>query len=123
MLALSASAVIGCCTKVTRPAAEDGWELVPKGTIFTASQTPGDVIVKANGEAPTAGYQVKLVQSPREIFPPEFSLQWKKPEGMVAQVVTPFEVSASFKAGAVVETVTVTDAAGPHTVNVDQARD
>jgi hypothetical protein len=123
VLFLLSSVVTGCCTRVHRAAdMEKGWELVPTATL-TASQTPGEVIVKANGEAPTAGYQVKLVQDPKEIFPPQFSLQWKKPDGPAAQVVTPFEVTASFKAGNVVKTVSVTDARGAHTVKVDQARD
>ena len=123
LLFLLSGFVSGCCTQMHAAAdVEKGWELVPTATL-TASQTPGEVIVKANGEAPTAGYQVKLVQDPKEIFPPQFSLQWKKPDGPAAQVVTPFEVTATFKAGDVVKTVTVTDGRGAHAVKVDQARD
>jgi hypothetical protein len=100
----------------------DGWELVPEAT-YTASQTPGDVIIRATGKAPTAGYEVKLVQSMLRIWPPQYMLYWKKPDGMAAQVITPFDVTATFKSSDVVMTVVVTDGQGRHEVKVDQARD
>ena len=45
------------------------------------------------------------------------------PGGMAAQVISPFEVTASFKAKDPIAKVIVTDAAGRHEVAVDQARD
>ena len=47
----------------------------------------------------------------------------KKPTGLVTQALTPFEVTASFKANEPVKTLHVSDAAGKHEVAVDQARD
>jgi hypothetical protein len=90
---------------------EEGWELAPKAN-YSAEQRGGQVTITANGESATAGYQVKLVQSPLRIWPPQWLLAHKKPDGAVAQVITPYEVSASFKAQEPVEWLKVTDARG-----------
>lgn len=100
----------------------EGWQLVPKAT-YTASQTPDEVIIKATGENNTGGYQTKLVMSPLRIFPPQWLLVRKPPEGPAIQVISPFEVTASFKAKDKIDRVVVTDGAGKHEVKVDQARD
>lgn len=101
---------------------DPGWELAPRAS-YTASQTPGEVIIKAIGQCPTAGYEVKLVESMLRIWPPQYMLAHKKPDGIVAQVLTPFEVTASFKATDPIGAVIVTDADGRNEVKVDQARD
>ena len=44
-------------------------------------------------------------------------------DGMVAQVITPFDVTASFKSDDAVAKLTVSDAGGRHEVVVEQARD
>ena len=100
----------------------EGWELVKRAD-YTASQTPGDVTLVARGQHPTAGYQTMLAPSLLRIWPPQYLLIRKKPDGSAAQVMTPFEVSVTFKAKDLVKTVIVTDAAGQHEVKVDQARD
>ena len=101
---------------------EPGWELAPAEK-FVASQASGEVIIKAMGENPTAGYETKLVMSMLRIWPPQYMLARKKPDGMAAQVISPFEVSASFKTTDPIATVIVTDAAGRHEIKVHQARD
>jgi hypothetical protein len=100
----------------------DGWALVKKAE-YTASQTPGDVTVVARGEHSTGGYEAKLVESPLKIWPPQYLLVCKKPDGPATQVISPFEVKATFKTKELVKKVVVTDAAGKHEVKVDQARD
>jgi hypothetical protein len=95
-----------------------GWELAPQGT-YTARQGRDDVTIVARGENPTAGYQVQLVQRPVKGYPPQYMLARKKPDGIVAQVIKPFEVTASFKATSAVKKVVVTDGAGEHEINVD----
>ena len=100
----------------------DGWELVKKAE-YTASQTPGDVTVVARGEHPTGGYETKLVESPLKIWPPQYLLVCKKPDGPATQVISAFEVKATFKTKELVKKVVVSDAAGKHEVKVDQARD
>jgi len=102
---------------------EEGWELAPGGAVFTASQTPGEVIIKANGEHPSSNYDAKLVQSMLRIWPPQYMLARKKTGDIGAMVMTPFEVTASFQADDPIPQVVVTDAAGRHEVKVDQARD
>jgi hypothetical protein len=101
---------------------EPGWELAPTAK-YVASQTSGEVIIKAMGENPSGGYETKLVMSMLRIWPPQYMLARKKPDGMATAVMTPFEVSASFKATDPIPQVIVTDAAGRHEVKVDQARD
>jgi hypothetical protein len=99
---------------------EPGWELVPGGAKYTAVQKGGEVTITARGESPKAGYEVKLVPSPLRIWPPQYLLAHKKPEGVAAQVITPFEVLASFKADQAVKSVKVTDGAGGHHVEVER---
>ena len=85
---------------------------------YTAQQTGDTVTITAKGESSTAGYQVKLVESMLRIWPPQHMLAMKKPDGMVAQVITPFEVSKSFKSTDPLKTIVVTDAEGRHEVEV-----
>jgi hypothetical protein len=100
---------------------EPGWELATDAD-YSASQTPGDeVTLRATGEHPTAGYETKFVMSPMRIYPPQWMLAVKKPTGPAAQVVTPFDVSTSFKANDHIRTLRVTDAAGTHDVKVESA--
>ena len=58
--------------------------------------------------------------SPLRIWPPQWMLARKRPEGMVAQVITPFEVTASFKSDARVQAVRVSDSAGQMDVPVER---
>ena len=100
-----------------------GWQLAPGGATYSASQTPDQVTIKAAGEHPSAGYETKLFTSPLRIYPPQFLLGRRAPTGPSAQVITPFEATASFRSTDPIRTVTVTDAAGKHQVTVDQAKD
>ena len=97
-----------------------GFELAPQAT-YSVTQKAGEVTIKATGESPTPGYEVKLVQSPLRIWPPQWYLARKRPEGTVLQVITPFEVTASFKSDDSIKSVRVSDAAGRHDINVEQA--
>jgi hypothetical protein len=96
-----------------------GWELAPSAT-YTARQSAGTVTIKATGQHNTGGYQMKLVESPLRIYPPQWMLAQKAPDGIVTQAITPFDVSASFKADEPVKSLRVSDAAGQHDVNVEQ---
>ena len=98
---------------------EQGWELAPRGE-YSAEQVGRVVRVAAKGENPTAGYEVKLVQSPLRIWPPQWMLARKRPEGTVAQAITPFEVSGSFESAEPVKSVRVNDAAGGVDVPVER---
>ena len=114
-------------TKADRPSTQPvlglpaGWEIAPRAD-YTARQAAGQVTITARGENPTGGYAVKLVQSPLRIWPPQWILAHKKPDGPVTQAITPFETSASFKSDKKVATVVVNDASGRRIVNVAQAQ-
>jgi len=101
---------------------EPGWELAPDAH-YTASQTPGEVIIRATGENPSSNYETKLVMSMLRIWPPQYMLARHKTSDMGATVMTKFEAAASFKATDPIPAVRVTDVGGMHEVKVDQARD
>ena len=98
-----------------------GWEIAPRAD-YTARQAAGQVTVTAKGQNPTGGYQVKLFESPLRIWPPQWILAHKKPDGPATQAITPFETSATFKSDRPVATVVVNDASGRRTVSVAQAQ-
>jgi len=105
----------------TQPVAglDAGWELAPRAT-YRARQKEGTVTITVKGENPSAGYENKLVQSMLRIWPPQYMLAQRRPEGMAAQVITPYETSASFQASEPVGMVVVTDAGGRREVAVVQ---
>ena len=99
---------------------DPGWVLVNQAE-YTASQAPNEeVTIRATGTHPSAGYETKFVVSPLRIYPPQWLLAMKRPEGAVAQVLTPFDVTASFKASHQISSLRVSDAMGPHDVHVEQ---
>jgi len=91
-----------------------------RGT-YQAVQKADEVIVRAEGETPSAGYQVSLERSMLDVYPPEFVLYWTPPGGFAADVLTPFQVTASFSAEEPVRHLTVRDADGAHEVAVRSA--
>jgi hypothetical protein len=99
---------------------DPGWVLA-NGAEYTASQSPNEeVTIRATGTHPSAGYEAKFVVSPLRIYPPQWMLAVKRPEGSLAQVMTPFDVTTSFKASNQIATIRVTDASGGHNVHVEQ---
>jgi hypothetical protein len=98
-----------------------GWEIAPRAD-YTARQAAGQVTITARGENPTGGYEVRLIQSPLRIWPPQWILAHQKPDGPATQAITPFQTSASFKSDRPVASVIVSDASGRQTVNVGQAQ-
>ena len=87
---------------------------------YSALQTQEAVIIFAVGVHPTSGYSDFFEQSPIDIYPPEFIFRTIPPSGPVLQVLTPFAIWVMFGASAAVKTVTVHDADGPHTIEVQQ---
>ena len=86
---------------------------------YSAKWAEGKVTLTASGKHNTGGYQVSLKQSPAEVFPPQFTLVHKRPDGIVTQAITPFTVTATFAAAEKPKTVMVTDARGRHSVAVE----
>jgi len=97
----------------------DGWELAPAAT-YSASQTADEVTLKARGEHPAANYEAKLFPSPLRIWPPQYLLGRHQTGEIGAQVITPFETSASFNSTDPVQQLRVSDAAGGHDIQVMQ---
>lgn len=92
-----------------------------RGSYF-AIQTRGTVFVFANGVHPTAGYETDLKKANIAIWPPQFNLQCRKPSEVVAQVVTPFSVQASFESEGPVKSVVIHDLDGQHPIKVVQQK-
>lgn len=91
-----------------------------KGDVkYAAKWEGGKVTLTAKGTHNTGGYEVSFRQSKEEIFPPQFSLVHKRPDGFATQAITPFSVSTSFPAGGKPEIVIVNDARGVQRVKVD----
>lgn len=103
------------------PGLPAGWELAPR-TKITGRQASGVVTITASGENPTGGYENQLFESPLRIWPPQFILARKKPDGPATQAITPYQATASFKADRKVATVVVNDASGRSVVSVAQAQ-
>jgi hypothetical protein len=102
----------------------DGWEMMPADVAqLSATQTPTDVTVKATGQFPSSNYEAKLVLSPLRIWPPQYMLARHKTGNIGTQVLTPFEVSATFKAKATLPAVIVSDEGGARPVTVLEGKD
>jgi len=90
-----------------------------RGT-YRAEQAHGEVTIFAAGQHPTGGYKVYFepvrMQNAYELY-------HERPEGVVNQMVTPFNVNTTYTAHKKVETVSVTDADGGHQVPVEQVAD
>lgn len=98
---------------------EAKWE--PGRGTYRANQIGAAVIIIASGSAPI-GTDVHLIQSPIEIFPPQFGLFFRRHRSPQPSEV-PFDVTATFYSKEQVKTVIVRDADGRHEVRVDQTPD
>jgi len=87
---------------------------------YQAYQKEGAVTIVAFGQHPSAGYLVALELSPIDIYPPQYILTHRAPTGPIAQVVTPFVVSAGFRADSPIENVIVEDGSGKQKIPVKQ---
>jgi hypothetical protein len=77
------------------------------------------LLIVAEGELPTPGYDVDIDQSPIRIFPPQYNLQRCPRPGVFPQVITPFKVSDTFRVGSRPDEVTVHHADGSDQVPVE----
>lgn len=87
---------------------------------FTAVQMGDQVYIFAVGVVPTAGWQPRLQQLPIRIYPPQYRLVSKQPEGPVAQVISTFSAVASFSAAEPIQQVILHDVRGRHEIKVIQ---
>ena len=87
---------------------------------YRAYQQKGVVTVLAYGQHSSAGYIPSLDLAPINIAPPQYILTHKEPTGPVAQVITSFVVSASFKWERELDSVFLEDGNGKQKVPVTQ---
>ncbi len=93
----------------------------PAKPTYTASQwaAPGSVDIRAKGKERTSGYAHRLVQLPLDVSPPRFRFERIAPKGATRDVVTPYDVTASFFAPAlVIRKIHIEDAWGGEDVLV-----
>lgn len=79
---------------------------------------PAKIFITAQGVHSTSGYYVVFHQSPKDVYPPEFSLWHIKPAGLSMDVLTPFTELTAFDETKRVESVIVVDASGRHQVPI-----
>ncbi len=77
------------------------------------------VLIVAEGELPTPGFDVDITQSPLRIFPPQFNLLRCPRPGISPQVVTPYRYAETVQFPADQPTVTVHHADGTDQVDIE----
>ncbi|MGH3940984.1 MAG: hypothetical protein ACRDTG_20565 [Pseudonocardiaceae bacterium] len=85
-----------------------------------AFRAGSSVLIVAEGELPTPGFNVDIVQSLILIFPPQFSVvQCPKP-GVFPQVITPYRYAESVPFPPDQDTITVHHADGSDAVKIEE---
>ncbi|MGH3887834.1 MAG: hypothetical protein ACRDSZ_14940 [Pseudonocardiaceae bacterium] len=78
------------------------------------------VLIIAEGELPTPGFDVNIAPSPLRVFPPQFNLLSCPPPGIRPQIVTPYRCAETVRFPADQPTVTVHHAAGTDQVDIEK---
>lgn len=89
-------------------------------TRIRAFRVERDVLIVAEGELPTPGFDVDIVQSPLRIFPPQFNLVRCPRPGIFPQIVTPYTYAKTVPFPADQPTVTVHHADGSDKVRIEE---
>lgn len=88
-------------------------------TSIRAFRAYEDLIIVAEGELPSPGFQVDIRQNPIRIFPPQFDLLRCPLPGFFPQVITPFRYSETVRYPADQPTVTVHHADGEDEIEIE----
>ena len=88
-------------------------------TLLRAFRAGKYVLIVAEGELPTPGFDVDIEQSPLRIFPPQFNLLQCPRPGIWPQVITPYCYAESVPFPADQEAVTVHHAEGSDKVSIE----
>jgi hypothetical protein len=89
-------------------------------TRIRAFRAGRDLLIVAEGEMPTPGYEADIAQSPIRIFPPQFNLLRCPLPGIFPQVVTPYRVARTLAFPPDQSSVTVHHAAGTDEVAIEE---
>lgn len=93
---------------------------VPVATDQARAFWVGDgVLIAAQGSLPTPCWDVKITQSPLDIWPPEFALTRCSTGGICPQHVVPYTRSEHFPFGTRPDSVAIHDAGGQRSVDVE----
>jgi hypothetical protein len=88
-------------------------------TRIRAFRSGEHLLIVAEGEVPTPGYDVEIEQSPLRIFPPQFNLLRCRRPGIFPQIVTPYRHSETVMYPASQTEVTVNHADGADQVPIE----
>ena len=86
-------------------------------------QCDGNILISAEGDLPSPGFDVRIEQSPLRIFPPQFNIIRCRRSGVFPQVITPYKISTSFPLGDKVPEITVHHANGSDKVATEPCKD
>lgn len=86
-----------------------------------AYRASSQVLVVVEGELPSPGFSVKIVQRPERIFPPFYEVQQCPLPGFFAQVIVPYKVSLTVNHPEDQDVVTVFHADGKDEVKIQAA--
>lgn len=84
-----------------------------------AFRTGEQVLIVAEGELPTPGFTVQIIQSPIRIFPPQFNLLRCALPGFFPQVITPYRHAESVRYPADQDVITVHHADGRDDIRIE----
>jgi hypothetical protein len=79
--------------------------------------------ITARGELSDSCGVVTIHRSPLRVWPPQFAVEACSEGDVCADVVTPYDVTQAFSIGSAPPAITVHDAAGAHTVDVEVVPD
>lgn len=82
-----------------------------------------NVLIVADGQLPSPGYEAKIVQRPERIFPPWYSVLRCALPGFWPQIVVPYKVSLTVPYPEDVDTVRVFHAGGEDDVTIEPCGD
>jgi hypothetical protein len=93
-------------------------ELAQRNTI-RAFRAKGKVLIVAEGELPTPGYDAQITQRPEKVFPPSYQVLRCSGPGYFPAVLVPYRVSLTIDHPEDQETVTVFHAEGEDKVRIE----
>jgi hypothetical protein len=79
------------------------------------------ILIVANGDLPTPGYDVDIEPSPLRIFPQQYNLLRRKRPGLWPQVITPYTYGEMFVYPEDISVVTVHHAEGQDEVDIAES--
>jgi len=83
----------------------------------------GTILICAEGDLPSPGFDVMIEQSPLRIFPPQYNIIRCRRSGVFPEVMTPYKTCKSFPLADKVPEITVHHAEGSDQIATEPCRD